>query len=136
MRPGVLVDQQGAFAPDFLSVFPDTYRYYSIAVVCLLCLLTSEMLFRKKINAIVPSLPLTEKLRVFRSAIMIRTAILEVAAFTITVSALMWGEQHLNLTALPVIAAIFYRFPTTARAASALNLNRQEQQELGIYHSL
>lgn len=133
---GVLVDRQGAFAPEFLSVIPDTYRYYSIATVCLLCLLTSEMLFRKKINAVVPSLSLTEKLGAFRSAIIIRTAILEIAAFIMIVSALMWGDPNLNLAALMVIAAIFYRFPTTPGMASALKLNRQEQQELGVCHPL
>lgn len=132
---GVLVDRQGAFAQEFLSVIPDTYRYCLIAVVCLLCLWISEMLFRKKINAVMPSLSLKEKLGIFRSAIIIRTAILEIAAFTMIISALMWGDQYLNLAALVVIAAIFYRFPTTARVASILNLNRQERQELG-YHSL
>lgn len=92
------------------------------------------LLFRLFLRRIDSSLPLSDKLRSYRQATIIRTAFLECIGMTLAIFALITA-QELLLAALPIIIflMLFLR-PSVNGISKDLQLNPNEQNQLHIHY--
>lgn len=75
------------------------------------------MVFKKKANTISENQPLSEKLIVFREAMIVRAATIEVPAFLFTVGYMLFGCPTFLFEAVVSSLLLLYFYPSTFRIA-------------------
>ncbi len=89
-----------------------------------------SILFKKQVNNAIPKTDLLEKLILYRSALIVKYALLEGAAFFAIVAYLLTGEVlHLALAGISILAFLF-SIPSIAKTENDLELNQDERQKI------
>lgn len=89
-----------------------------------------NMLFQKKIKAI-QTTSLMDKLTQYRTALILKYALLEAPALAAVILYLVEGNIYLPIITLLLLGLMVYHLPTKSKVTSDLSLTMQEQQQLG-----
>lgn len=89
-----------------------------------------NMLFQQRLNAI-SATSLMDKLRQYRTALILKYALLEAPALLSVIFYLLEGNIYLPTITFLLLGLMVYNLPTKTRVSNDLNLSIQEQQQLG-----
>lgn len=90
---------------------------------------SSILIFRKRINGI-ENLNFTEKISIYRSAIILRASILEGLGFFFIVCFMQTGTKMLAVEVLLIIALMAVYFPTDARISEEMKLDSRDIERI------
>lgn len=118
----LFITAEGAFAPELHKIF-----IYLIPVFVLMAFLVSNFLYMQKITALRDATTLPDKLKGFRTLLVMRSAVLEAAGFMSVIAFMMTGEWlYAGLTLLVVLYMATF-IPTKQKIITDLELNTQEE---------
>lgn len=104
---------------------------YLIVLVAAASLYGSGMLYKRNLSA-VSQLSLKDKLSRYRSAVLLRAALIDVAAMVICTGYLLTGSIIYLMILIVPVAWFAGTFPKDETMAEELNLSYSEQQQLGM----
>jgi len=118
----------GSFPP----VDEATGKIFSIvaAVVALIMVVVSKIVFKKKMLLVNAENDLQNKLNQYRAALIVQYAMLEFPALFAVIAALLSGNKILLLLVIGLLAIMFAQRPTLSKALSELDLTDQESIKL------
>lgn len=103
---------------------------YFIPFLLIIGLVTGNILFKKKLNISIGKDSLREKLIFYRTALLTRYMIIEMASFIAIVAYLLSGDYSLlAMVGVMIIIFIVYR-PTISSTIKDLELNKEEIQNI------
>jgi hypothetical protein len=103
---------------------------YVLLAMLVVGLTASQMIPKMLIGKIDPSLPLKNKMPKYLSAVILRSACLELPGLFACVVTFITGETYLLLL-VPLLLILFYVYrPTTNSIAEELNLTHEEKIQL------
>lgn len=112
-----------------LHVLPEQ-AIYLIFLIAVTMLYLSSFLYKKRTALITQSFTLDDKLQYYRNAVILRAALIEIAALSVGIGYLLSGEL-LYLGAMIIPLAYFLQtFPKDEAMISTMDLTYAEQQEL------
>jgi hypothetical protein len=124
-----LINLNGPFATDIGEL--NKYLPIIIGILAFGGLVSSHLIYRKRINqAVASSLPLSEKVMAYRSALLLYLALSEGAALFCVIAFMLTGNYWIiGIAGLLVINMIIKR-PSSGKFIDEMQLSSQEQMNL------
>lgn len=103
---------------------------YVVPVVVITSLSGGHIIFKMIISKINPAIPLKEKLPKYLSAVLVRSAIIEVSGLLGAVAAMITGEIYFLAATLLIVAVFILLRPTAHTLAEDLSLSAEDRNLL------
>lgn len=114
---------------DQLAVLPEQ-SVFLILLIAAALLFLSNFFYKKRTAVIEKSLSLEERLHHYRTAALLRVALIETAALSVGIGYLLSGDMiYLLIMAIPLVYFV-YTFPKDEVMIQVLELSYMEQQQL------
>jgi len=94
------------------------------------CLGVSNILYKKRLNAAGPALPLLQKLEIYRAALILYMALCEAAAILTVIAFYKTGEFLFLVIIAAILVSMLMRRPENFKIFNELQLDSKEQMEL------
>lgn len=104
------------------------FAVYIIPIIALIGLISSTLLFKRKLNECKTKQNLKEKLTEYRSALILKFGIIEGTTFITLISYLLTGELIVLAVAGILIIAFITYFPTKGKLINDLELSFTDKQ--------
>lgn len=104
---------------------------YLIVIAATILLWLSGVIFNSRISAIEQGLPLQERIGTYRSAAILRVALIETASLIVITGYLLSGTIYYLLLAFIPLYFFVKTFPKDEAIVEALELSYSEKQKLG-----
>lgn len=123
----ILIQIQGPLLPD-----KSVNREFLVVTLFLTaaCLTISNTLYKKRINAAMLTLPLLQKLEIYRAALVLYMSLCETAAILTVIAFYMTGEFMFLVIIGAILVSMLMRRPENFKFFNELQLDSKEQMEL------
>lgn len=123
----ILIQIQGPLLPD-----KSLNREFLVVTLFLsaACLTISNTLYKKRINAARLTLPLLQKLEIYRAALVLYMSLCEAAAILTVIAFYMTGEFLFLVIIGAILVSMLMRRPENFKFINELQLDSKEQMEL------
>jgi hypothetical protein len=101
--------------------------YYLVPIATVAFLSTAHFIFKTLIEKIPPSLPVRQKLPKFQTAVIVRSAVLEIPGLLGAVAAMLTGELYFLAAPLFIVIVMIVLRPTLLAITQELNLSVEEK---------
>ncbi|MDX1586075.1 MAG: hypothetical protein R3222_05005 [Balneolaceae bacterium] len=112
-----------------LAILPAN-AFYLIVIVAILLLWASGFFYKRRISQIDAVLSLDERIRLYRTAVVIRAALIEVASLLVIMGYLLSGSLTYLLIAIVPVGSFLTTFPRDEIISEAMELSYSEVQKL------
>ncbi len=103
---------------------------FLVPLFAISCVMASFIIFKNRIFHIAENQDLTDKLKNYRTAFIMRLALLEAPMLFSSIAMILTGQEIFTLISLILIGVCVFIYPRKSQIADSLNLTQQEREQL------